>query len=276
MKYSEKEIKRRIYNLIPVATLQMQEFLSLLKIEFTNKTESAAITCEVTPSLLLNMDFVNKYCRCDEHLLMLIMHEIYHIILGHNNFFKKVTLIDNIAFDAIINAIIVRKFSEKEYVSFFEKINPSNSFPGSILRPLAEDTPFEARELLHQLYETNDATYYEIYEFIRNHFNEQLIGNHYILIGSHSPFNFNLDTLDENQGTKNAHHGTENKNQDADFGKNETLKKLIENTAIKFDDVRDLIKGRGSHNQLENLQVSGLNETIKKRDNLISSYLKLE
>ena len=44
--------------------------------------------------------FIDKYCKTDEHLFMLVMHELYHKILGHTTLFGKTTIIENIVFDA--------------------------------------------------------------------------------------------------------------------------------------------------------------------------------
>ena len=179
-------IKNRIYSLVESSSLHMMELLKVTNIRLTDEIDSAAITCDVYPELLLNEKFIEEYCKTDEHLLMLIMHELYHIILGHTRLFKKHTEIDNIAFDAIINAMLCRMFPEDKYTSFFEGINSDESFPGCILRPVGDKTPPLFIPLLKLLYLTDTGTYYEVYEMIATQLEDMLNDGHYILIGDHS------------------------------------------------------------------------------------------
>lgn len=180
----EEDIKRRLYNVIPSSTIHMVEFLRLMDIRYSAEIDSAAITCGARPILLLNKDFVEAYCKTDEHLFMLVMHELYHIILGHTKLFRSHTMIDNIAYDAIINAILCRNFSDPEYVSFFESINSDSLFPSCILRPVGKNTDSKYHQLLKNLYKSNKTTYYEVYESIIENFSECELSN-YFLIGYH-------------------------------------------------------------------------------------------
>lgn len=186
---SIEKIKIRLFSVIPITSLHMIEFLKIVNIRFDDEqVSSAGITCSLRPELLLNKEFVDEYCKTDEHLFMLIMHELYHIILGHTHLFSSHEEIDNIAFDCIINALLCRTFPEEEYVSFFTSINPSSSFPGCLLRPVDENTPSEFVPLLKNLYFSNSVTYYEVYECIINKYKSQLIINKggYLLLGDHS------------------------------------------------------------------------------------------
>ena len=182
------DIKRRLFSVIPTSSLHMMEFLKLMDIRFVEEeTKSAAVTCTSRPELLLNKAFVDTYCKTDEHLFMLVMHELYHIILGHTHLFKRHTEIDNIAFDAVINAILCRMFPGEEYVSFFTSINSDESFPGCILRPIGKKTPIKYIPILKNLYYTNTGTYFEVYECITNELEEMLKNGQikYVLLGNH-------------------------------------------------------------------------------------------
>lgn len=182
-----RDIIDRLYSVIPVGTYHMQELLSMFDIKLSkSETETACITCKIRPTMYLNPDFVEKHCKSDEHLFMLVMHELYHKILGHTTMFKRYSEIDNIAFDAVINAILCRTFSSKEYTSFFKETNPSNSFPGCILRPKDKDTPKEFIWLLDELYETNTGTYFDVYNTIIKHCKKHGLLFNYVLIGDHS------------------------------------------------------------------------------------------
>jgi len=52
--------------------------------------------------------FLDKYCQDDEDLFLLILHELYHVILGHTRLFPRFALIDNIVYDAVINSMLSR------------------------------------------------------------------------------------------------------------------------------------------------------------------------
>lgn len=186
------DIKRRLFSVIPTSSLHMMEFLKLMEIRFAEEeTKSAAVTCTSRPELLLNKAFVDSYCKTDEHLFMLVMHELYHIILGHTHLFKRHTDIDNIAFDAVINAILCRMFPGEEYVSFFTSINSDETFPGCILRPIGNKTPLKYIPVLKNLYYTNTGTYFEVYECITNELEEMLKNGQikYVLLGNHDDNN---------------------------------------------------------------------------------------
>jgi len=182
------EIKQRLYDLLETNSLQLQEFLKLTDIKVVDEgIDTACVTCTSAPTLYLNRKFVEEHCKTNKHLLMLIMHELYHIILGHTFMLKAHNDLDNICFDAVINALLCRNFKDKEYTSFFESLNPSSSFPACLLRPLADDTPKDYRDLLTLLYTSDYATYREIYESLYKKIDElikdgkckvTLLGNH--------------------------------------------------------------------------------------------------
>lgn len=187
MNTEEKEIKNRLFNVIPVGTLEMQQFLQMFSIEFsTTETESASVSCKIRPKLFLNPDFIKKYCKADEHLFMLIMHELYHVILGHTVLFKQHSIISNIAFDAVINSMLCKMFPQEQYISFFTQLNSSNKIPSCFLRPPAYDNPQEAKGILKNLYHTEMVTYFEIYQILIEKFFKNIKKDGFILIGNHN------------------------------------------------------------------------------------------
>ncbi len=228
----EEDIKRRLYRVVPSSSMHMVEFLSLMDIKYSSDIPSACVTCRTRPTLLLNKEFINTYCKTDEHLFMLVMHELYHIILGHTKLFKRHASIDNIAFDAIINAILCRTYDDPEYVSFFELINRSDAFPGCILRPISKDTPSKFHNLLNSLYSSNKGTYYEVYETIIDELKNSNDFYDFILIGNH----FENDEDDDNS----------------------ILKKIIDNIISKWPRTL-LIKGRDLGKELD-IKKTGLNK----------------
>ena len=189
----EEKIKERLFSVIPTSSLHMIEFLKLMNIRLVDdkETETAAVTCTSRPELLLNKQFIDKYCKTDEHLFMLVMHELYHIVLGHTQLFKRHTMIDNIAFDAIINATLCRNFPGDEYTSFFKGTNTDESFPGCILRPIGDKTPAKYIPILKRLYYTETGTYYEVYECIAQEMKDAIKNgkSKFVLLGNHNDDN---------------------------------------------------------------------------------------
>ena len=130
-----RDLKTRIMNVLPAASYQMDRFLQLADVVLSDRTKTACVEVGPQPRLHLNADFVARHCRRDEHLLMLILHELYHVILGHTRLFPRTSTARNIAFDAVINAMLCRQLPEPCYTEFFQALNPWNAFPGCLLRP---------------------------------------------------------------------------------------------------------------------------------------------
>lgn len=161
----EEKIIARILDVIPPSSFELTTFLSLFRVRLSDKTETACVTCSNSPELLLNKDFIETYCQTNEHLFMLIMHELYHVILGHTTLFPHATPIRNIIFDAVINAILCTLFPHPEFTSFFTTYYPPDQMPYALLRPAGEGTPEEAVAALKLLYDgSNTGTYYDVYE----------------------------------------------------------------------------------------------------------------
>ena len=83
-------------------------------------------------------EVLSKLTAGDAHLFMLVMHELYHVILGHTTLFPHATEVRNIVFDAVINAILCSLFPKPEFTSFFTDYNPSDKMPFALLRPKGE------------------------------------------------------------------------------------------------------------------------------------------
>ena len=161
----EEKIVSRILDVIPPVSFEMTTFLSLFRVRFSDKTETACVTCGDSPELLLNKDFVEAHCQTDEHLFMLVMHELYHVILGHTRLFPRSTEVRNLVFDAVINAILCSLFPKPEFTSFFTDYYPSDKMPFALLRPKGEGTPLVAESALNLLYGGSDTgTYHDVYE----------------------------------------------------------------------------------------------------------------
>ena len=113
------DLTTRVLNAIPAGAYEMNALLSLLRIEETDTVPTACVSCERRPVLRINPEFVRRHCRTDEHLFMLVMHELHHVLLGHTRLFPRATRARNVAFDALINAMLVLRFPAQAYRSFF-------------------------------------------------------------------------------------------------------------------------------------------------------------
>jgi hypothetical protein len=190
-----ESLRRRIFNVVGAATWQMEQLLGVLDIVVDSTVPTAAVECRVTPRLLINTDFVRQHCVNDEALFMLILHELYHVVLGHTRLFDRPTLAHNVAFDAVINAMLCQQFRDRRYVQFFEEINPPDRLPGRLLRPpcgwpgkmrFASDASEAEKRVLTLLYgpAQGGATYLEIFRLLVElwdpdwHKSAVFLGNH--------------------------------------------------------------------------------------------------
>ena len=170
------DLQHRIFNCLPAGSYNMGRLFDLLEIVGSEHVESASVECAIRPTMYINPGFAQEYCQKDEHLFLLVMHELYHVILGHTRLFERPTKLHNIVFDAIINSLLSHEFPRKEYTSFFQGLNPWDSFPGRLLRPPpgwpgkeiefhpdASDAEKDAIRLLYGK-DHNTATYHDVWE----------------------------------------------------------------------------------------------------------------
>ena len=163
---SSEKITLRIMNCLPAGTFELEAFCQLVGLRASLEIESAAVECGPHPRMLINPEFVDQYCQRDEHLFLLVMHELWHILLGHARLFPRSNLIDNIAFDAIINAGLALQFPGAEYRGFFEELNAVDVFPNLLLRPpgswpkrteYPDNIPPGTADILERLYHPRNA-----------------------------------------------------------------------------------------------------------------------
>jgi hypothetical protein len=129
------QIVSRLLGCLPAATVEMETLCRMAGIKVNRAIPTAAVECVYRPRLLLNPDFITKYCERDEHLFLLVMHELWHVVLAHTRLYPRATPAHNIAFDAIINAGLSRQYNRPEYQGFFDALNPADKFPHVLLRP---------------------------------------------------------------------------------------------------------------------------------------------
>ena len=143
--------------------------------------------------------FLDKYCQDDGDLFLLILHELYHVILGHTRLFPRVTPIDNIVFDAVINSMLSRTVGRTVGTRLFTRTNGYDSLPERLLRPppgwpdefegALAALPYEEQRIIGLLYgpdEPSEITYRDIYELLRQELSGCEVPN-VLLLGSHGP-----------------------------------------------------------------------------------------
>lgn len=193
----ELTIAERIAHSLPGSSFELEQLVRLVGIEETRDIATAAVTTRGRARLLINPDFVAQYCERDEHLFLLVMHEMWHVLLGHTTLYARTTMVHNVAFDALINAGLSRQHPGTEYRGFFEATNPVDEFPALLLRPPV-GWPFRPNyrpgvgpdwvpRILRQLYPVPgepvcEPTYEELVALLDEHVDEQadlvLLGEH--------------------------------------------------------------------------------------------------
>jgi hypothetical protein len=199
MTQSKRTLAERVLDCFPSGTYALHALLQLLEISESRTVETAAVECRIQPRLLVNPDFVATWAETPEKLLMLIMHELHHVLLGHTRLFRCVTKVDNLVFDAVINALLCRMFSDKVHTSFFTDFYDQRQFPACLLRPPLGWSPssypappsalrgrkMKALAEVHRaLYSEKGATYHDIFEALVSYLTEGMISG-VVLLGDH-------------------------------------------------------------------------------------------
>jgi hypothetical protein len=126
---------------------------------------------------------VEQHAETPEKLLMLVMHELHHVLLGHTTLFPRATETQNFVFDAVINGLICRMFPQRAYTDFLSDYYDQASFPQCLLRPppgwpdghfaeadgiaqLPEPLRSRAFEVHAALYSEGGASYDEVYQLL--------------------------------------------------------------------------------------------------------------
>jgi hypothetical protein len=174
-------LAERLARSLPGASFELEALVRLVGIHETTDVPTASVSCGVRTRLRVNPEFAAEYCSRDEHLFLLVMHEMWHVLLGHTTLYGRPGILENIAFDALINAGLSRQHPQPEYRGFFERLNPPDTFPSLLLRPpvgwprrpkYSFSGPSGTKELMMRLYpppgkNLPEPTYQEVIELIR-------------------------------------------------------------------------------------------------------------
>lgn len=147
MPINEKLFNRILLEMIEENPLACRALFRIAEIEFTDRVPTLAVTLTgKRPSLLVNLDFLSKYCRSEIHVKAVVIHEFLHVLLNHTERFKKMTIELNIALDAVINAIIHRTLGPA-YSEMMSEFYAEARGCFKLLRPMTEE---EKREVYRQ------------------------------------------------------------------------------------------------------------------------------
>lgn len=191
-----RAFRDRIWNAFPVAQPAFGRLLSLLEIEASRATETASVTLGARSRLRLNPDFVALRCTDDNALVMLVLHELHHVVLGHTRLWDRSTPALNFAFDAVINAQLCLLFPGAEWTRIFRENYDSKQLPWALLRPpehwstgIPDWLPGEMGLLHRRLYSDASASYEELFPLLAEAFESMGEGGSLTgvgeLLGSH-------------------------------------------------------------------------------------------
>jgi hypothetical protein len=198
------DLADRILDTFPSGSYALSALLRLMDIVESERVPTAAVECRVQPRLLINPKFVGRHAETPEKLLMLVMHELHHVLLGHTTLFPTVTPVQNFVFDCVINALISRMFPQPEHVSFLTDYYSGGRFPECLLRPptgwsnqdrfrllegirrLGEPVRKLVEEVYRSLYSESGATYKEIHDVLPTYVGDNAIAS-VPLLGGHQP-----------------------------------------------------------------------------------------
>jgi hypothetical protein len=157
-----------VLDLAGARSLALDALLSVSSVEWSAEITTACVECSDRPRLLLSPAFVERYCTTPERLAMLLLHELSHISLGHTRLYPRVTWTHNVAFDAVINASLLRSLVAKGietagYAALLEDTYDAGEAPFFLLRPppawpsspgwdASADCDARLREIHHRLY----------------------------------------------------------------------------------------------------------------------------
>ena len=192
-------IADQLLGAFPSGTYCLPALLSLAEIVETTSVATAAVECTLRPRFLINPEWVAKHAQTPEKLVMLTMHELHHVVLGHTRLFARATPLDNLVFDAVINSMLCQLFPERPYQALLTDIYSENKFPECFLRPtnvwtngvqitvppvLLQPEHKHLAPLYKKLYTPEGATYEELREAFRGAISDeqfvqvQLLGDH--------------------------------------------------------------------------------------------------
>jgi hypothetical protein len=118
--------------------LACRAVLSICRVNFTTSTRSLSVTLGEQSELCVNLDFLKTNCHTHDHVRAVLLHEFLHVLLGHTLKWEAVSRAQNVALDAVINAVIHREMGCK-YSSMMAQYYKDQKGLLRLLRPMTDD-----------------------------------------------------------------------------------------------------------------------------------------
>ncbi len=176
------DLMARILDCVPPGTYGLQALFRLVDITESTDVPTAAVEGGPVPRMLINPQFAREHAYTPERLLMLVMHELHHVVLGHTRLLPVTTSFDNLVFDAVVNAMLCRLFPDPRGIELLTSFYRGDRVPEALLRPAAgwrpEEEPSASRALVamgyrrladvhRALYSRDGVSYEELRDALR-------------------------------------------------------------------------------------------------------------
>ena len=198
-------LTERLLQAFPSGSFCLPAMLELASIEETDAVPTAAVECCARPRLLLNPQWIEQHAATPEKLVMLTLHELHHVVLGHTRLYPRATPLDNLVFDAVINSMLCHLVPDEACTALMTDFYSEAEFPDCFLRPAqgwrpegrsqparlgctpaALTTPAYAHlaNLHRRLYSPEGVGYEELRDALRPRVNERVLRG-VALLGDH-------------------------------------------------------------------------------------------
>ncbi|MCX7166630.1 MAG: hypothetical protein NTV11_10195 [Rhodocyclales bacterium] len=171
-----RELSDRIFESFPVTQPAFAKLLGLMDIVASRNIATACVSLGGRSRMMINPDFVERRCHTAFDLSMLVLHELYHVVLGHTRLYSHITPAQNWACDAVINAQLSQLFPSPSETALFRRCYRADAFPECLLRPpegwrMAEETwhlKGTAGDVHRALYTDNSVSYEDLFRLLDN------------------------------------------------------------------------------------------------------------
>ena len=128
-------LTERLLQAFPSGSFCLPAMLELASIEETDAVPTAAVECCARPRLLLNPEWIEEHAATPEKLVMLTLLELHHVVLGHTRLYPRITPLDNLVFDAVINSMLCHLLPDPACTALMTDFYSERAFPECFLRP---------------------------------------------------------------------------------------------------------------------------------------------
>ena len=190
---SASSLAVRVEEAIALAPERIREAFGLFDVVETTDVETATIQGAIQPLLRVNPVWVADHAPTREKLLMLLLHEALHVLLGHTLLFPLVSPLDHVVLDAVVNAMLCRLYPDDACTALFTDYYDDRLYRECFLRPASRWTPRgldgiptalqsddrrEAAEVHRALYSERSVPTADLYRVLGAVDGRSLIGSH--------------------------------------------------------------------------------------------------